>query len=109
MSTTHMPASPAPPHPLRRILLAVAAVFGVLFVAGLVPRLLLQHQLGKDAAAVRDQAPIVSTTNPRRAAEVVEIPLPGSMEAILETGVWARTDGYLKARHVDIGDRVSKG
>src|SRR5436309_13975695 len=31
------------------------------------------------------------------------------MEAILETGIWARTDGYLNARFVDIGDRVNNG
>ena len=31
------------------------------------------------------------------------------MEAILDTGIWARTDGYLEARYVDIGDRVTTG
>ena len=98
-----------PMHRVRRILLALAAVFGVLFVAGVVPRLLLRHQLGNDAATVRDQPPIVSTTSPRRADALLEIPLPGSMEAILETGIWARTDGYLKARYVDIGDHVTQG
>jgi RND family efflux transporter MFP subunit len=40
---------------------------------------------------------------------VIELPLPGSMEAILETGIWARTNGYLKVRYVDIGDRVAAG
>jgi RND family efflux transporter MFP subunit len=40
---------------------------------------------------------------------VIEVPLPGSMDAILETGIWARTNGYLQARYVDIGDRVIKG
>ena len=83
MSTTVMPVSPAAPNRLRRILVAAAAVFGVLFVAGLVPRLLLRHQLGNEAAVVRNRLPIVSNTKPRRAAELLEVPLPGSMEAIL--------------------------
>ena len=96
-------------HRLRRILLAAGAVFAALFVAGVVPRLVLRHQLQTDADTVRTGLPLVSTTNPRRAPEVIEIPLPGSMEAILETGIWARTNGYLKARYVDIGDRVRKG
>jgi len=96
-------------HRLRRILLAAGAVFAVLFLAGVVPRLVLRHRLRTDADAVRTRLPMVSTTNPRRAPEVLEIPLPGSMEAILETGIWARTNGYLKARYVDIGDRVRKG
>ena len=96
-------------HRLRRILLAAGAVFAALFLAGVVPRLVLRHRLRTDADAVRTRLPMVSTTNPRRAPEVLEIPLPGSMEAILETGIWARTNGYLKARYVDIGDRVRKG
>ena len=41
--------------------------------------------------------------------EIVEIPLPGSMQAMLKTGIYARTDGYLKARYVDIGDHVTAG
>jgi len=96
-------------HRLRRILLAAGAVFAVLFLVGVVPRLVLRHRLRTDADAERTRLPMVSTTNPRRSPAVLEIPLPGSMEAILETGIWARTDGYLQARYVDIGDRVRKG
>ena len=105
-----MPASDAVPGSrLRRILLAAGAVFAVLFVVGVVPRLVLRHRLRAGADAVQNRLPLVSTVSPRRAPEVVEVPLPGSMEAILETGIWARTDGYLNARYVDIGDRVNKG
>ncbi|HBZ70209.1 MAG TPA: efflux transporter periplasmic adaptor subunit, partial [Deltaproteobacteria bacterium] len=93
----------------RRTLFGVAAVFGVLFVVGILPRLLLHHRLSTEADAMRDRLPIVSTTHPHRSPEVVELPLPGSVEAILETGIWARTNGYLRARYVDIGDRVTKG
>src|SRR5947207_2941547 len=96
-------------HRLRRILLAAGAVFAALSVVGVVPRLVLRHRLRTDADAVRTGLQLVSTPNPRRAPEVIEIPLPGSMEAILETGIYARTDGYLTARYVDIGDRVRKG
>src|SRR5438034_4391300 len=98
-----------PVGPLRRILVAAAAVFAVLFLVGVVPRLVLRHRLRVGADAVQNRVPMVSTVSPRRAPEVVEVPLPGSMEAILETGIWARTDGYLNARFVDIGDRVNKG
>ena len=96
-------------HRLRRILLAAGAVFAVLFVVGVVPRLVLHHRLETAADAVRTGLPVVSTANPRRAPAVIDLPLPGSMEAILETGIWARTNGYLKARYVDIGDHVNKG
>ena len=59
-------------HRLRRILLAAGAVFAALFVAGVVPRLVLRHQLQTDADTVRTGLPLVSTTNPRRAPEVIE-------------------------------------
>src|SRR5437867_5176168 len=107
-AVVHAPAV-VPVGSLRRILVAAAAVFAVLFLVGVVPRLVLRHQLRTRADAVQNRVPMVSTVSPRRAPEVLEIPLPGSMEAILETGIWARTDGYLNARYVDIGDRVNKG
>jgi len=96
-------------HRLRRILFAAGAVFAGLFVIGVVPRLVLRHRLQTAADDVRTGLPLISTAKPRRAPEVLELPLPGSMEAILETGIWARTDGYLEARYVDIGDRVRRG
>src|SRR5881409_1890881 len=101
--------SVVPVRHIRRILVAAAAVFAVLFLVGVVPRLVLRHRLRAGADAVQNRAPLVTTVNPRRAPEVLDLPLPGSMEAILETGIWARTDGYLQARYVDIGDRVNRG
>jgi RND family efflux transporter MFP subunit len=94
---------------IRRVLVAAGFVFGILFLVGVVPRLVLRHRLRIAADETQNRPPIVSTVSPRRAPEVLETPLPGSMEAILETGIWARTDGYLQARYVDIGDRVRKG
>jgi multidrug efflux pump subunit AcrA (membrane-fusion protein) len=35
--------------------------------------------------------------------------LPGDIQAIDETPVYARADGYLRRRLVDIGDRVEAG
>ena len=94
---------------LRRVAIAVASVLAVLFAIGLVPRLVLHYRLAASAAAARDQLPIVATAYPRRADATFELPLPGTLEAILETGIWARTNGYLRSRSVDIGDRVAQG
>src|SRR5262249_12944321 len=76
---------------------------------GVVPRLMLRYRLRAEATALQQRPPVVSTVSPQPAPAVIELPLPGSMQAILETGIWARTNGYLKARYVDIGDRVNKG
>jgi RND family efflux transporter MFP subunit len=35
--------------------------------------------------------------------------LPGNIQAVTETPIYARTDGYVKKRLADIGDRVTEG
>jgi len=89
--------------------LGVAAVFAVLFIAGLAPRIQLARSLRSDSDDARERLPLVDTASPRRAPEMLDLPLPGSTEPLLETEIWARTNGYLKERYVDIGDRVKKG
>jgi RND family efflux transporter MFP subunit len=115
MSTFEPVAQPAPESQglsgrrVMHVLVGVGLVFLLLAIVGLVPRLLREQRLQRDAAAVRDRVPMVSVTHPRRADVAVEVPLPGSMEPLFETAIYARTDGYLKSRAVDIGDRVTKG
>jgi RND family efflux transporter MFP subunit len=94
---------------VTRFLLIAAAVLAVVWVAALIPRLIVQRRLANEAEATRMRAPLVSTTTPQRAGAVVDVALPGNLQAILETGIFARTDGYLRARYVDIGDRVTTG
>ena len=71
--------------------------------------MVVQRRLADDAEATRTRAPLISTTTPKRADAVVDVALPGNLQAILETGIFARTDGYLRARYVDIGDAVKTG
>jgi RND family efflux transporter MFP subunit len=93
----------------RRILLAGGTLLVVLFAAGLLPRLALWRRLDTEAQSVRDALPRVQTTQPQRAPAVVDVPLPGTTEPILTTGIYARTNGYLKTRYVDVGDHVTTG
>lgn len=79
------------------------------FVAGYQP-------LQKRDAAVRAEAEERTNTLPRmevmrvaRGAGENGIKLPGTVQAITEAAILARTDGYLKRRLVDIGDRVTAG
>src|SRR5947209_18937256 len=96
-----MPAPPAiPVRRVRRILLAAGAVFAVLFLVGVVPRLMLRYRLRAAATAVQQQPPAVSTVSPQRAPEVIEVPFPGSIQSILHTGIWTRTNGYLKSPYL---------
>ena len=95
---------------LRLVVLAAGVVFlALLALAGLVPRVRLWKRLDEQAQAQRDRLPSVATARPQRADAVVDVPLPGTTEPLLVTGIFARTDGYLTARYVDIGDHVTAG
>jgi len=94
---------------LRRTLFIAGAVLVALFLAGLIPRLHLWHRLDERARAQRDAVPSVGTAHPERAAAVADVPLPGTTEPIFVTSIYARTNGYLTARYVDIGDHVTAG
>src|SRR5262249_19780539 len=61
------------------------------------------------AQAEKDSLPKVTTVHVQRAPTVVDVPLPGTTQPWLTTGIYARIDGYLKARYVDIGDHVTAG
>ena len=87
---------------LRRTLFIAGAVLVALFLAGLIPRLHLWHRLDERARAQRDAVPSVGTAHPERAAAVADVPLPGTTEPIFVTSIYARTNGYLTARYVDI-------
>ncbi|MCW5625977.1 MAG: efflux RND transporter periplasmic adaptor subunit, partial [Burkholderiales bacterium] len=86
-------------------LLLVAVAIAVSF--GVQPRLEAREALQKDAA--HRGAMIVSVVQPKETDAVREIVLPGNMRAFSDTPIYARTSGYLKRWHVDIGKQVKAG
>jgi RND family efflux transporter MFP subunit len=113
MSTQTQPQPLTPPEPRwsRRasVLFAAALLVAVgLFLAGKLPRGRRQAVLAREVQQVRTAVPSVTVVTPRRAA-AAGLLLPGSIEAIEETTVGARTSGYLRRRTVDIGSRVRAG
>jgi len=53
--------------------------------------------------------PSVAVMNPTRGAPQQELVLPGTMQAFVDSPIYARTNGYLKKWYVDIGTRVRAG
>ena len=51
----------------------------------------------------------VAVTRPAKSAASEAITLPGNIQAFTDAAIFARTSGYLKARHADIGSRVKAG
>ena len=87
-----------------------AALFLLALVAvGAVPRLV--HQ--REALAAVSQSPvthpIVSLVRPQLGASSSTLLLPGNIEPLYNSAVYARTEGYVERRNVDIGSRVKAG
>jgi RND family efflux transporter MFP subunit len=88
--------------------IALTLVFAALFAIGLIPRLSRAAQL-ESAARAGDAAAPVLVVLPHRAPAEVEISLPGNVQAYQFATIYARANGYVKRRLVDIGDEVKAG
>ena len=96
----------------RSVVLLFATIIALICAAvlfGLVPRLSRQRALLAESHAEVNSAPVVSVLKVRRSNARDVLELPGNMEALNEAPIYARADGYLKARYVDIGDHVHQG
>jgi RND family efflux transporter MFP subunit len=85
------------------------ALLVVLLALGAVPRLRQDAELGAAATAPDSGIVPVSLVLPRRADGPTDLVLPSNIQAIEETAIYARTNGYVRERDVDIGDRVPAG
>jgi RND family efflux transporter MFP subunit len=106
-------ALPPPAAPSRTrvtaVVVALALGFGGLFVAGWLPRR-ARVAAAAEASAERAGGPRrVEVARPRVASTPAALSLPGGLEPLRETAVFARASGYVRKWSADIGDRVKKG
>ena len=89
------------------LVVGLAAIMAGLFAIGLWPKWnalkLAQAEAGKDDLQA------VTFVAAKRGSQKADIVLPASLYAMQETTIYARTNGYLKRWHVDIGDQVKTG
>jgi RND family efflux transporter MFP subunit len=86
------------------IVLAIAAAAAVW---GITSR---SRALAALSRETRDMSvPTVSITHPEKGAAQEDLSLPGNIQPYTDAAIFARTTGYLKARHADIGSRVKAG
>ena len=105
-----------PPVPHRKShfgFLVLLFLLGALLAAGIVYELMQRKAQDKSLAATASEdakrPPSVNVGRVRAAPSTSTIELPCQTVAMIETPVYARADGYIKQRPVDIGDRVKKG
>jgi RND family efflux transporter MFP subunit len=99
--------------PGRGKLAAFFALLGIVVViaaiAGLLPRLARQKTIAAAAQEAEDRPALVNVTAARRASSKGGIELPGDLVAQIEAPIFARADGFVKRRLVDMGNTVKAG
>jgi membrane fusion protein, multidrug efflux system len=86
----------------------LAVGLGVLLVVGVVPRVRARFELQRAVDATASARPTVGVTVPHP-APASDLKLPGTTLPFRQATIFARVDGYLDQRLVDIGDRVKAG
>jgi multidrug efflux pump subunit AcrA (membrane-fusion protein) len=79
------------------------------FYFGWTPKANQQRALAREVDISKSALPRVRVTLPRAAEELTDVLLPADIQAMQETVLYPRTNGYVLRRHVDIGDQVEAG
>lgn len=111
MSAHEAEKRPVPQTRTRTIIglaMGLAMLFVVMLVVGLVARARTDRDLATATHAAQSAAPQVAVIRAEPASES-PLTVAATTQAMKDAIIYARTTGYIKARHVDIGDRVSAG
>ena len=90
-------------------LAGAGALVVALLALGTIPRLARQRAA---LAAVNESPvthPVVTTIHPKAGEPTSMLLLPGNIVPLYSAAVYARTEGYLERRNVDIGSKVKAG
>jgi RND family efflux transporter MFP subunit len=86
----------------------VVLVFAVLVALALRPRQQREQEV-MQALEQTQGNPVVLVSKAKAATVRGDLLLPGTVQALVETPIFARAEGYLHQRLADIGDRVTSG
>jgi multidrug efflux pump subunit AcrA (membrane-fusion protein) len=100
--------APANRRPLYWFLLAFAVIFVLVVIAGWLPRHNRDNETRRRSQQERNQKPVVETTTVTASQDASGLVVPGTMIPLTQAFVYARANGYLKKRYVDIGDHVRR-
>jgi RND family efflux transporter MFP subunit len=95
--------------PRSVVLFLIAAAVAVVIVAvfGIHSRVVAAARLAQSTNQAAIQS--VSVVHPQVSNRAQQLVLPGNTQAFIDAPIYARTNGYLKAWHADIGARVHQG
>jgi multidrug efflux pump subunit AcrA (membrane-fusion protein) len=113
----HRPVGEAVSEPFKKpknkkilfwVILAIVLLFLLILLLGWIPR----HKRSQETEAQAKQAnepPTIEVLKVRHEPNNGGLVVPGTTTPLIEAAVYARANGYLKRRYVDIGDHVHKG
>lgn len=94
---------------MRAFLLVLGCIIIVLLVIGVIPKLMERRELADRSIQLGSEIPVVQTVVVTPAPFEESVTLPSNIGAMQYATIYARVDGYLKSRMVDIGDHVKTG
>jgi RND family efflux transporter MFP subunit len=86
-----------------------ALLLAALLAVSILPRLAREREA---LATVRESPvthPVVSIVHPEKGQPAAELMLPGNIEPLYSANIYARANGYVDRRNVDIGSKVKAG
>jgi len=92
----------------RRITVSLLVIV-LLLAIGIVPRVLRNREARDIVHASTVLLPEVIVVHPEVAPTSTSLSLPGNLEPLYSASVFARTNGYVEKRFVDIGSHVKAG
>jgi RND family efflux transporter MFP subunit len=96
------------PKTTARILAGVAVLL-VLLAIGIIPRVLRAREAQDVVQASTVLHPEVTIVHPEKSPDATSLSLPGNLQPMYSASVYARTNGYIEKRFVDIGTHVKAG
>ncbi|HEY3819359.1 MAG TPA: efflux RND transporter periplasmic adaptor subunit [Polyangiaceae bacterium] len=88
---------------------ATSVVVAMLVLAGVVPRARQRAALETEQAAAALDLPEVQVVPAHRGTTSEPVVLPGTVQPLQETAIYARANGYVRKWYVDIGADVKSG
>ena len=107
MESEHAGQRPGKGTGLFKFLIGGAIVLVVLGAFTLFQRRAQYHALAEETESLA--IPTVAVTHPTAEVAQEDLVLPGTLQAYVESPIYARTNGYLQKWYHDIGTRVPKG
>ncbi len=108
-ASTQVAKKPINTRVLLFFILGVVVLFLIVFLVGFLPRHSRDKEVAHKADEQKKAVPVVQVQQVKRSQDSAGIVVPGTTTPLIEAYVYARSNGYLSRRLVDIGDHVRKG